>query len=92
MGAAFLDGLPASMKCETKRKHRSGVVIMGDDWRRVYVQMIDEIMLGVDFLTDDELNFVDSMYDLLQRRLALSDRQRAKLEEINTKTSQHLSR
>lgn len=64
---------------------------MGDDWRRVYVQMIDEIMLGVDFLTDDELNFVDSMYDLLQRRLALSDRQRAKLEEINTKTSQHLS-
>jgi ribulose 1,5-bisphosphate carboxylase large subunit-like protein len=64
---------------------------MGDDWRRVYVQMIDEIMLGVDFLTDDELNFVDSMYDLLQRRLALSDRQRAKLEEINTKTSQHLN-
>jgi hypothetical protein len=64
---------------------------MGDDWRRMYVQMIDEIMLGADFLTDDELNFVDSMYDLLQRRLALSDRQRAKLEEINTKTSQNLS-
>ena len=64
---------------------------MGDDWRRIYLQLVEEIGAAKEHLTDWELNFVEAVSDLLNRRLALSDKQRTTLEDIHTKITQHLN-